>query len=100
MTKFPHHSDYHPSSTVLAESALLTAWGSLSRYHDDLVLVGGLAVRLLSKASTGSLPSPVTSDVDLGITLGASGGSYGTIMSRAGQKQPGRAGSKAATLSG
>ena len=81
MTKFPHHSDYPPSITRLAEAALLTVWSSLSRYHGDLVLVGGLAVRLLSSESRDGLPSPVTGDVDLGITLGASGGQYGTITS-------------------
>jgi len=60
---------------------MLTVWSSLSRYHGDLVLVGGLAVRLLSSESRDGLPNPVTGDVDLGITLGASGGQYGTITS-------------------
>jgi len=81
MTKFAHHSDSPPSITRFAEAALITVWSSLNRYHNDLVLVGGLAVRLLSSESRDGLPSPVTGDVDLGITLGATGGQYGTISS-------------------
>jgi len=81
MTKFAQHADYPPSASRLAEAALLTVWASLARYHDDLVLVGGLAVRMLSAESRDGLPRPVTADVDQGITLGATGGQYGTITS-------------------
>jgi hypothetical protein len=63
----------------LAEKALLTAWRSLERYHDDLVLVGGLAVHYLTKRTMADLPGAVTMDVDFGISLAASGGQYGTI---------------------
>ena len=62
-----------------AEAALLTAWCSLERYHDDLVLVGGLAVHYLTKRDVVVLPGAVTMDVDFGISLAASGGQYGTI---------------------
>ena len=58
---------------------MLTAWASLSRYHDHLVLVGGLAVKYLTKPGAGLLPGPVTMDVDLGVTLAIEGGQYGTI---------------------
>ena len=51
---------------------------SLSRYHDNLVLVGGLAVKYLTKPGAGLLPGPVTMDVDLGVTLATEGGQYGT----------------------
>jgi hypothetical protein len=51
----------------------------LERYHDDLVLVGGLAVHYLTRRDATHLPGAVTMDVDFGITLGASGGQYGTI---------------------
>ena len=40
MTKFGKFDDYPPRSLEAAEAALLTAWRSLERYQDDLVLVG------------------------------------------------------------
>lgn len=81
MNKFGTFSDYPRPSLVTAQAALLTAWRSLERYHDDLVLVGGLAVHYLTKKDVSRLPGAVTMDVDFGITLGASGGQYGTIKS-------------------
>src|SRR5712691_7346100 len=42
---------------------------------------GGLAVHYLTKRAVAGLPAAVTMDVDLGISLGASGGQYGTIKS-------------------
>jgi hypothetical protein len=77
--KFGKFDDYPPRSLESAEAALLTAWRSLERYHEDLVLVGGLAVHYLTKRNVPGLPGAVTLDVDFGITLGASGGQYGTI---------------------
>jgi len=44
MSKFSSFAEYPPRSLAGAEAALLTAWASLERFHDDLVLVGGLAV--------------------------------------------------------
>lgn len=79
MSKFAKYHDYPVRSLDYAESALLTAWSSLERYHEDLVIVGGLAIRYLTKPARDYLPGPVTMDVDFGITLGASGGQYGTI---------------------
>jgi hypothetical protein len=81
VSKFGTFSEYPANGLASAESALLTAWRSLSRYHSDLVLVGGLAVHYLTKRSESGLPGAVTIDVDFGITLGASGGQYGTILS-------------------
>ena len=81
MSKFGTFSEYPRPSLVSAEAALLTAWRSLERYHDDLVLVGGLAVHYLTKRNEAGLPGAVTMDVDFGVTLGASGGQYGTIKS-------------------
>jgi len=72
--KFGKFDDYPPRSLESAEAALLTAWRSLERYQDDLVLVGGLAVHYLTRRDVPGLPGAVTLDVDLGITLGASGG--------------------------
>ncbi len=81
MTKFGTFSEYPTDSLASAEKVLLTAWGSLERYHDDLVLVGGLAVHYLTKRTVADLPGAVTMDVDFGIALAASGHQYGTIKS-------------------
>jgi hypothetical protein len=81
MTKFGRFDDYPPRSLESAEAALLTAWRSLERYQDDLVLVGGLAVHYLTRRDAAGLPGAVTLDVDFGITRDASGGQYGTIKS-------------------
>ena len=81
MSKFGTFSEYPKDSLASAEKALLTAWRSLERYHDDLVLVGGLAVHYLTKRTVADLPGAVTMDVDFGISLAASGDQYGTIQS-------------------
>lgn len=81
MSKFGTFSDYPKDSLALAEKALLTAWRSLERYHDDLVLIGGLAVHYLTKRTLADLPGAVTMDVDFGISLAASGDQYGSIKS-------------------
>lgn len=81
MSKFGKFGEYPQPSLKSAEAVLLTVWPSLERYHDDLVLVGGLAVYYLTKQNFAGLPGAVTMDVDFGITLGASGGQYGTIKS-------------------
>lgn len=81
MSKFSTFSEYPTESLVSAEMALLTAWRSLSRYHADLVLVGGLAVHYLTKRRVPGLPGAVTMDVVFGVSLGASGEQYRTIQS-------------------
>ncbi len=79
MSKFASFAEYPPRSLAGAEAALLTAWASLERFHDQLVLVGGLAVKYLTTPGTGLLPGAVTMDVDLGVTLAADGGQYGSL---------------------
>jgi hypothetical protein len=79
MSKFGTYGDYPKESLLSAQAALLTAWRSLERYHDDLVLVGGLAVHYLTRSNVAGLPGAVTMDVDFGISLAASAGQYGTI---------------------
>lgn len=79
MSKFSSFAEYPPRSVAGAEAALLTAWASLERFHNDLVLVGGLAVKYLTKPGVGLLPGPVTMDVDFGVTMAAEGGQYGTM---------------------
>jgi hypothetical protein len=81
MSKFGQYEEYSGEGLAKAKAALLTVWPTLSRYHDDLVLVGGLAVDCLTKAQVGGYPVAVTIDADLGISIGAGGGMYGTISS-------------------
>jgi hypothetical protein len=73
VSKFSSFAEYPARSLAGAEAALLTAWASLERFSDDLVLVGGLALKYLTKQGGGWLPGPVTMDVDLGVTLGTEG---------------------------
>ncbi len=79
MSKHGTFADYPARGLAAAEAALLTIWPTLSRYHDELVLVGGLAVHYLTKQEAGGWPGAVTMDVDLGISLAAEGGQYGTV---------------------
>lgn len=79
MSKFGQYQEYPDKGMAKAKAALLTVWPTLSRYHDDLVLVGGLAVDCLTRARSGGYPVAVTIDADLGISLGAGGDVYGTI---------------------
>jgi hypothetical protein len=69
MSKYETFGAYPQRSLVSAEAALLTVWPSLSRYHDDLVLVGGLAIHYLTRDVQG-LAGAITLDVDFGISLG------------------------------
>jgi hypothetical protein len=70
---------YPSDSLLLPEQVLLTAWDCLTRFHDDLVLIGGLAIRYLTTAPKEGIPGPVTLDVDFGINIAASGGQYSSI---------------------
>jgi hypothetical protein len=81
--KFDTYSAYDPRATSQTLPAFLTVWPGLARYHDDLVLVGGLVPLCICRHPTGAnaLPRPATLDVDLGIALGASAGQYGTLSS-------------------
>lgn len=67
---------YPADSLELPAQALLTIWDCLADYRDDLVLIGGLAIRHLTHPPKKGMPGPVTLDVDFGISIGASGGSY------------------------
>ena|SRR2546422_6967245 len=79
MSKFGTFAEYPSVSLARAEAALLTVWASLNRFHQDMVLVGGLAVKYLTKSGGTLLPGPVTLDVDIGVSLAVEGGQYGTI---------------------
>jgi predicted nucleotidyltransferase len=81
--KFETLGQYPVSATSDALAAFLTVWPSLQQYHREMVLVGGLVPELIcTHPSAGAnLPRPKTMDVDLGISLGTSGGLYGTLSS-------------------
>lgn len=81
MSKHGTFAEYPSRSLAASETALLTIWPTLHRYHGDLVLVGGLAVHYLTRRGPSHWPGAVTMDVDLGIALGATGGQYGTVGS-------------------
>lgn len=86
--KLAHYSEYDPRAAALTEAALLTVWGALGSYAEDLVLVGGLVPKYLcgDLAAPRELPRPATLDVDLAIAIGASAGQYGSLdMDLAGQ---------------
>jgi len=80
--KYETFSQYDPRHTALAESAFLTLWPTLGRWHEDLVLVGGLVPKYLCGDHTGQcpLPRPATLDVDLGIALATDSGQYGSLL--------------------
>lgn len=79
MSKFGLYNEYPERGLAQAESTLLTVWPGLARHHEDLVLVGGLAVHCLTRPHAGGYPVAVTMDADLGISLAAGGGIYGPI---------------------
>lgn len=70
---------YPAESLDLTQRALLTTWDCLSDFQDDLVLVGGLAVRYMTRRAKEGLPDAVTLDVDFGVSIGISGGVYGSM---------------------
>ena len=78
--KHDTYDAYSVARTQMAESALLTAWDSLTAFQDDLVLIGGLAIRYLTprRPGTGDIDA-VTTDVDFGVSLGVSNGQYGSL---------------------
>jgi hypothetical protein len=63
----------------LPQKALLTAWDCLDRFHGEMVLVGGLAIRHITRPPEVGMPGPVTLDIDFGISIGASSGLYDSI---------------------
>lgn len=97
--KYETYQEYDPRITSQTLPAFLTVWPALGSYHEDLVLLGGLVPILICQHPKDQeyLPRPATLDVDLGVSLGASAGQYGTISSdlrthgfRPSQEFPGR----------
>jgi hypothetical protein len=79
--KFETHAEYDPRRSEIAQQAFLSVWSGFTRWHDDLVLLGGLVPRFICKPlPTHSLLKPSTTiDVDLGIALGTESGLYDPI---------------------
>lgn len=77
--KLERHDKYLAADTSLPPRALLTTWEALADFHDDLVLVGGLAVRYLTKPPVAGQPGPVTLDVDFAVSLAVDRGLGPTI---------------------
>ena len=66
---------YAAHGVISAEGALVAAWSSLENFHDDLVVIGGLAIYVHTRNKVDPLYRPTpTLDVDFGITLGADAG--------------------------
>lgn len=77
--KYDTYEAYAPARTQMAVSALLTAWDSLAAFQDDMVLIGGLAIRYLTQGRPGAAIDAVTTDIDFGVSLGISNGQYGSL---------------------
>lgn len=71
--KFETYDKYLAADTNLPPRALLTAWECLAPFREELVLVGGLAVRYLTNPPAAGQPGAVTLDVDFGVSLGIGG---------------------------
>jgi hypothetical protein len=84
MSKHATFLEYPARGLAAAESALLTLWPTLKRYHGELVLVGGLAVHFLTRRTPSTWPGTVTMDVDFGIELSAGEGAYSLLEDLAG----------------
>jgi hypothetical protein len=80
MSKFDSFQQYPARGLAAAESVLLTVWPTLARHHDDIVLIGGLAVHYLTREHTKGWPGAVTMDVDLGLSLAVDDDRYGNIL--------------------
>ncbi len=77
--KFERYDKYLAADTSVPPRALLTTWEALADFHDDLVLVGGLAVRYLTKPPIAGQPGPVTLDVDFAVGIAVDSGLGPTI---------------------
>lgn len=81
MSDQPYHlGSYSLQGLALAERALFQAWDGLEKFHQDLVVVGGLAVYHHTKKTENQVfPATATLDVDMGISLGTDAGLAGTV---------------------
>ncbi len=79
--KYETYAEYEPRRMELAQQTFLSIWSGFTRWHDDLVLLGGLVPRYLCAPPKGQVifPPPATIDVDLGVALGTDSGQYDPI---------------------
>ena len=79
--KFETHAEYDPRQSEMVKRAFLSVWSSFTRWHDDLVLLGGLVPKFIcNPLPAHSVLKPTTTiDVDLGIALGTESGQYDPI---------------------
>ena len=47
--KFETHAEYDPRQSEMVKRAFLSVWSSFTRWHDDLVLLGGLVPKFICK---------------------------------------------------
>jgi hypothetical protein len=81
MNAKPSWDSYPPDGLSITEQALFEVWDRLEKFHDDLVVVGGLAVHYHTRDSGSPLhPAAPTLDVDFGIRLGTEAGMKGTVQ--------------------
>lgn len=80
MSKYDQYNQYPSRGLSAAETVLLSVWPTLARHHDDVVLVGGLAVHYLTRGQNKAWPGAITMDVDLGVSLVVDDDRYGNIM--------------------
>lgn len=80
MSKYDQYNQYPSRGLTAAEAVFLSVWPTLARHHDDVVLVGGLAVHYLTRGQNKAWPGAITMDVDLGLSLVVDDDRYGNIM--------------------
>ncbi len=80
MSKYDQFDQYPSRGLSAAETVLLSVWPTLARHHDDVVLVGGLAVHYLTRGQNKAWPGAITMDVDLGLSMVVDDDRYGNIM--------------------
>ena len=75
-----HLGAYSLRGLAMAERALFQAWDGLEKFHQDLVVIGGLAVYHHTRNTENQIfPTTATLDVDMGISLGTDAGLAGTV---------------------
>ena len=47
--KFETHAEYDPRQSEMVKRAFLSVWSSFPRWHDDVVLLGGLVPKFICK---------------------------------------------------
>ena len=72
--------DYSQFGLAAAEAALFSAWGALEKFHEDLVVVGGLAVHYHTRDEKNSRFAFVARMTEPSAKLSANQYSSGSMM--------------------